>query len=209
MQRRHLKTTVQQTDEPPVNTRARRMKFVVIPVALMPWAAATVAAPGSGAAAEERIGVATQIGSTQSGHPAMLLGVTRDWRWRARTAFGAWSGYTEGAIGRWEGKDESHGHRWFTQAGVTPALRWRPAPWSTWFAEAGVGLNVIAPHYQDGGDRFGTTFNFGDHAGVGMDLDAAHRHEIVLRVEHFSNAGIDSPNPGANFVQLRYAARFG
>ncbi|RYG65377.1 acyloxyacyl hydrolase, partial [bacterium] len=29
--------------------------------------------------------------------------------------------------------------------------------------------------------------------------------EIALRIEHFSNASIQKPNPGQNFVQLRYA----
>jgi hypothetical protein len=33
------------------------------------------------------------------------------------------------------------------------------------------------------------------------------QRELVLRVEHFSNAGIKHPNPGENYVQLRYTHR--
>ena len=32
--------------------------------------------------------------------------------------------------------------------------------------------------------------------------------EIVLRAEHFSNAGIKPPNPGQNFLELRYVHHF-
>jgi hypothetical protein len=42
---------------------------------------------------------------------------------------------------------------------------------------------------------------------VGRMFGAERQHELVLRLEHFSNAGIDHPNPGENFVQLRYAHR--
>jgi len=31
---------------------------------------------------------------------------------------------------------------------------------------------------------------------------------VALRIQHFSNAGLSEPNPGANFVQLRYAYTF-
>ena len=31
---------------------------------------------------------------------------------------------------------------------------------------------------------------------------------VILRVEHTSNASIKKPNPGENFVQLRYGYTF-
>jgi lipid A 3-O-deacylase len=31
--------------------------------------------------------------------------------------------------------------------------------------------------------------------------------DLSLRLQHVSNAGIKEPNPGENFVQLRYARR--
>lgn len=53
---------------------------------------------------------------------------------------------------------------------------------------------------------FSTTFNFGEHLAVGRQLGATRHHEVALRVQHFSNAGIRQPNPGENLVQVRYAA---
>ena len=44
--------------------------------------------------------------------------------------------------------------------------------------------------------------------GGGRNFGARQEHELVLRVEHFSNAGIKHPNPGENFAQLRYTYRF-
>ena len=38
------------------------------------------------------------------------------------------------------------------------------------------------------------------------DLPGAH--ELALRVQHYSNAGIRHPNPGENFVQLRGSFAF-
>jgi hypothetical protein len=67
---------------------------------------------------------------------------------------------------------------------------------------------VIAPAYHTDGKRFSTAFNFGDHVGIGREFGSEHRQELALRVEHFSNAGIDHPNPGENFVQVRWVVRF-
>jgi lipid A 3-O-deacylase len=44
--------------------------------------------------------------------------------------------------------------------------------------------------------------------GFGRSLDAQQHHELSLRLQHFSNADIKRPNPGENFVQLRYAVAF-
>ena len=37
---------------------------------------------------------------------------------------------------------------------------------------------------------------------------ARGEHEVSLRLQHFSNAGIKHPNPGETFVRLRYVRRF-
>ena len=56
--------------------------------------------------------------------------------------------------------------------------------------------------------RFTTTFNFVDVIGVGRSFGPSRTQELGLRLQHVSNAGIRVPNPGQNFVQLRYAASF-
>ncbi len=96
-----------------------------------------------------------------------------------------------------------------THFGVTPVWRWYPQGQSDrWFLEAGIGANLLAPVYRNRDKRFSTTFNFGDHLAVGWYFGPQRRHELALRLQHFSNAGIKQPNPGEDSVQLRYLARF-
>jgi hypothetical protein len=137
------------------------------------------------------------------------------WRWRRPFAGGTLTGYSELAFGRWRSRDDGAGDSrgsataWTTQLGITPVLRWHPStPEAAWFLEAGVGANLLTPVYVNGDKRFSTTFNFGDHMAVGWGWGEERRHEIVLRVQHFSNAGIEIPNPGEDFVQLRYAWQY-
>jgi len=44
--------------------------------------------------------------------------------------------------------------------------------------------------------------------GIGRRFGDRGRHEISMRVEHFSNGSIKKPNPGENFLQLRYTRYF-
>jgi lipid A 3-O-deacylase len=119
---------------------------------------------------------------------------------------GGWiGGFVEGALGRWQTERREDSTAWPTQISATPTLRLYPARAAPWFAEVGVGANYIVPLFRSGHKHFSTEFNFGDHAGIGR---AFGRSELLLRIEHFSNAGISHPNPGENFGQLRYAYRF-
>jgi lipid A 3-O-deacylase len=118
------------------------------------------------------------------------------------------SGYFEAAFGKWTTKQGGrHSSTWLSQISVTPVLRLHPnGSLHPWFAEIGVGANYIIPIFDTGRKRFSTKFNFGDHIALGRDFGP---HELAVRVQHFSNAGIGHPNPGENFVQIRYAYRFG
>jgi hypothetical protein len=143
---------------------------------------------------------------------AYVGGAIWDWRWSRQYEFGTFTGYNEAGVGRWttDRADGGSSSAWSTQVGLTPVLRYVPGTeTSRWFAEIGIGANVIFPIYQSSDRRFSTRFNFGDHIGVGRFIDAGHRHELILRLQHFSNGGIDHPNPGENFIQLRYSRRLG
>ncbi len=148
-----------------------------------------------------------QAGSGDQSTHAYVAGAT--WSWKAWHGGHGWtaSAYFEADVGRWS--TDEHGRStsaWTTQLGLTPVLRIQPTGSAqAWFAEIGVGANEIVPLYQTGHKRFSTEFNFGDHFGIGRRLGRGDRQELVLRVQHFSNAGIAEPNPGENFVQLRYA----
>lgn len=79
---------------------------------------------------------------------------------------------------------------------------------SPWFVEAGLGVSTTNHLYRTVDKQFSTTFNFVSQLGLGRSFGADGRHEVSVRVQHYSNARIKEPNPGENFVQLRYGYRF-
>ena len=88
-------------------------------------------------------------------------------------------------------------------------LRWRAAQGaSPWFVEAGTGLVWHSRHYASDDKYFSTRYNFASHLGVGRNFGPQGRHALAVRLQHISNAGIKKPNPGDNFLQLRYAVAF-
>jgi len=140
---------------------------------------------------------------------AYSLGAIWPLPWQREASFGRLATSIEASLGQWQTHGQRHHTRPFAQFGFTPSLRFYPdALGGHWFGEAGIGANVIAPAYHTDGKRFSTAFNFGDHLAIGRELGADHRQELELRVEHFSNAGIDHPNPGENFVQVRWVVRY-
>jgi lipid A 3-O-deacylase len=150
-----------------------------------------------------------QAGAASDTH-AVVFGATWPWAWQRQFRGGTVAGYWEASFGRWSTtRDDVRSSAWVTQAGVTPVVRWRPQSWGgDWYVEGGIGANVLLPIYRSHDKRFSTAFNFGDHVAIGRRFGAAHEHELSLRVQHFSNAGIKKPNPGEDFLQLRYSHRF-
>ena len=113
-------------------------------------------------------------------------------------------------IGHWQTFRLRHEQAEFTQVGVTPMLRFPLAasPQREWFVEGGVGFHFIVPLYHKQEKRFSTSFNFQDLLGLGVRFGSTRRHELVLFASHFSNADINQPNPGEDFLQLRYLRHF-
>jgi hypothetical protein len=136
----------------------------------------------------------------------LVAGATYDIPWQREFSWGRASAFVEVSFGRWiSHTGDGTGAAWTTQLGFTPVLRVHPDGWGGWFAEAGVGANWLAPVFRSEGKRFSTVFNFGDHVALGRRFGD---NEIALRLQHFSNAGLSEPNPGENFVQVRYSRRW-
>jgi hypothetical protein len=191
------------------------------PAVLWPPAAALLAAMLAAPAAQAGPGHPLQLyalaGATR-GAEMTLAGAVWDTGWRRPWAGAGFDGtlslHADLALGRWTGRLENTRERSRSQhVGLTPVLRFTPAP-STgtdgaaatrWFAEAGIGLNRIDPVYRGLGKNFSTTWNFGNHVALGLRSGERGQHEWSLRLQHFSNAGLRRPNPGENFVQLRWA----
>ncbi|WP_353234761.1 acyloxyacyl hydrolase [Diaphorobacter ruginosibacter] len=180
--------------------------------------AALLCAAGGAAAADEQApsGDLSQAPSiylqgnwARRGTDAATVGVTFPWReWKTNLWGGEVRGQWDIHVSRlsFEG-GRGYNHTWLL--GLVPTLRWRPdAGRSPWFAEAGIGLTYMTDRYITIHEEFSTSFNFASHLGVGYNFGDRRRHELQLRVEHLSNAGIKHPNPGENFVQLRYAYHF-
>lgn len=132
--------------------------------------------------------------------------------WRAAAVDCVEAGYrcalrVEAEVAHWRsmhgvGDDRSR----ITQVGMTPLWRQelpRSGP-HQWYIEFGTGVNFIGPLYRSAGRRFSTSLNFGTQLGVGLAFGPQREHELSLRIEHFSNAGLRNPNPGEDFLQLRY-----
>jgi len=149
-------------------------------------------------------------GGAASHTQSLTIGLAWDWNRQWELGAGALGGHFELSLTQWgynnaagSGKDR------LTQLAIAPVFRWRLSEgMSPWFVEAGVGLSLTSTLYQTQDKRFSTRFNFGSHLGAGRRFGLHDEHELALRVEHFSNAGIRHPNPGENFVQLRYTYRF-
>lgn len=132
------------------------------------------------------------------------------WLWSSRPA-----GLTlslDAEIGRWQ---TFHGQRspkedHFTHFGVTPMFRYSlsRAERMEWFVEGGVGPHFIVPLYRTESKRFSTSFNFQDLIGTGLRFGEDRQHELTLYIAHFSNGKIEVPNPGENYLQMRYLYNF-
>ncbi|AIP32303.1 lipid A 3-O-deacylase family protein [Paraburkholderia xenovorans LB400] len=94
----------------------------------------------------------------------------------------------------------------YSQLGALMAWRYQPAgPKSPWFFEAGLGGSVLDGLYNSGQRRFSTAFQFTEVLAIGYRFGPEKAYEVSLRVQHFSNAGIKKPNPGENFMSLRFS----
>lgn len=196
---------------PPATPAGIRASRLVRPLVLMAFATAAQAqaqAPSQGS--DSSPAMYLQYGAAERSADSWTLGITLPWRhWQRSLWGGQVTGYWDLWAGRWsaplDGRDRST-----SIIGVNPTLRWRgDAGQSPWFAEAGVGLSwALNRRYVSDSKEFATRYNFATHLGVGYLFGAQRQHELVLRLEHHSNAGIKKPNPGENFLQLRYARHF-
>jgi len=89
------------------------------------------------------------------------------------------------------------------QLNAIPMFRW----WATqqFYVEAGVGPTLFSRTYF-AGRNYSTAFQFGDHIGAGFLIDKHNR--VGVRISHFSNASIKTPNPGFTMVQATYTYQF-
>lgn len=178
------------------------------------WAGAMLLSVASHAAPEDQaMGLYVDAGTTpQSGRSTdsltvgvvIPMGTSRPF-WGGDVSF-YWDFFLSGWRAPTPAGDDNDS---YTQIGAIANLRYRFSEGqSPWFVEAGLGGTVMDHLYRTTRREFSTTFQFTELVGVGRSFGARQEHELSLRLQHFSNARIKEPNPGENFVRVRYLYRF-
>ena len=152
-------------------------------------------------------GMAVEIGSGRHGDMARI-GVQWDWsqRWLQSKDWHV-GGYWDLAIGRWRESAQPGQVGSLTEIGLTPVFRLQQNNLQGPYFEAAIGFHLLS-ETSLANRRFSTSFQFGDHFGVGLRFGAKGAYDLGLRFQHLSNGGIKHPNSGINFGQLRLAYRF-
>ena len=71
--------------------------------------------------------------------------------------------------------------------------------------EFGIGFSLLNKQRFAGKD-LGSHYQFEDRVGLIWQLQS--KTQLALRYMHYSNAGLQKPNPGLDFIALSYAYKF-
>lgn len=73
--------------------------------------------------------------------------------------------------------------------------------------EFGIGVSLVKDTKFAGKD-IGSHYQFEDRLGLAMNFGSNLKQTIALRYMHYSNGGLNSKNPGVDFLNLSYAYEF-
>jgi lipid A 3-O-deacylase len=153
--------------------------------------------------------VSVQAGIGKHGTADAGVGLVWDWNFERLRRKAELTAHTELMINSWHADAIGGGHQSLTQLVLLPTLRMQLSRGaSPWYIEVGVGASWLDQHFKTPDKDFSTRWNFYDVLGAGRTFGVQGRHELGVRWVHVSNAGIKKPNPGQDFLQLRYVARF-
>lgn len=152
-------------------------------------------------------GVAVEIGN---GDGTDMARIAVQYDWKQRWLQGAnWhlGGYWDLGVGQWHHSATANQNADITEIGVTPVLRLQQNSLQGIYGEAGIGAHFLS-HTSIGDRRLSTSFQFGDHLGVGYRFGPKAAYDLGYRYQHVSNGGIKKPNSGINFNQIRLQYHF-
>jgi lipid A 3-O-deacylase len=153
-------------------------------------------------------GVAVELGrgdGTDMGRIALQSDWQKQWLKGAGWHVG---GYWDLGLGQWHrGGVRAGQNEDITEVGLTPVFRLQQNDRRGLYGEAGIGIHFLS-HTSIGDKRFSTSFQFGDHIGVGYRFGARGAYDLSYRFQHLSNGGIKAPNSGINFSQIRLQYHF-
>lgn len=73
--------------------------------------------------------------------------------------------------------------------------------------EVGIGVSLVNDTRFAGKD-IGSHYQFEDRIGLTLDFGAQLKQAVSLRYMHYSNGGLNSKNPGVDFLNFAYAYHF-
>lgn len=115
---------------------------------------------------------------------------------RESSAGHRWTVALEMGLSQWQAKKDGRKRAW--QVSGVPFVRlWR----GQLYGEFGIGASFFSER-SVGSQQLGSSFQFCDHLGLGYQWSGKHR--LGVRLSHFSNARIASPNDGLDLVQVVY-----
>jgi lipid A 3-O-deacylase len=158
-----------------------------------------------GSGAVDRAGIELGAGDAST----KLARVHLQWNWDRSWFTGAsWqlTGYWDASLGYWDGGGA--GSRSLAEIALTPVFRLQRSTGQGLYFEAAIGAHLLSRTRIDDDHAFGTSFQFGDHLGLGCVFGADGRNDVGFRFQHVSNGGLAQPNDGINFAELLYTTRF-
>ena len=141
-------------------------------------------------------GMSAEIGYGDERTAMVRLAIEDRWRVCENVLHG-WhlAGYWEFSFGIWDNADEST-----ADVAATPVFRFQR---DSIYLEGAIGVHLVTSHIS-AHRTFSSAFQFGSHVGAGYRFGPARRYDLGLRVQHISNGGLREPNPGINFVSVRF-----
>ena len=143
----------------------------------------------------------------ETGHDnrSEMARIAIQWQWSKRWFQGkGWhlGGYWDLSAARWERDPSPDSPSSLAEIGVTPVFRLQADGLRGAYLEGGIGAHLLSST-KLGDKRFGSTFQFGEHLGLGYRFGVRGAYDLSYRYQHLSNADIKDPNDGINFHQIR------
>ena len=162
-------------------------------------AAGALAMAAAAAPAQAADGYSFEVGHAEDDTNLWRVGLQWKWRWKARERHRFHvTGYWDLSYGTWHREHTIH------DFGFTPVFRLQREEGPGPYAEAAIGFHLLSRVDINSTRVFSTHFQFGDHIALGYRFGEEGRYDLSVRVQHISNGSIDEPNPGINFLQLRF-----
>ena len=168
----------------------------LLPVAAL--AALSLGSVGAAHAADVTFAVGQSGESTMVYRLGTQFDFGRSWM---QSDTGRLTGYWDAGYTYWEGDETASNH----SLSFAPVFVYEFAGDNVQpYVEAAIGLAFFSSTEMEGND-LGSSFQFEDRLGFGLRFAG---QEVGLRAMHYSNAGLESPNDGAETYTLHYRLSF-